>query len=152
QPPSSSMVNNGSHQMLPAGTTDAPPLSLSQPPATGPATLKQVRLSSNDPPLSVIFELSGPVQFEKNLDSNSSGATATVLLKDVTPDAALQTHQVFDKSIFKNCDISSSSSGTTVTLTTQPVTHFAVVPLDQPPRLLVTFTPQPAGQKTSSAK
>jgi outer membrane protein assembly factor BamD len=152
QPPSSSMVNNGSHQMLPAGTTDAPPLSLSQPPATGPATLKQVRLSSNDPPLSVIFELSGPVQFEKNLDSNSSGATATVLLKDVTPDAALQTHQVFDKSIFKYCDISSSSSGTTVTLTTQPVTHFAVVPLDQPPRLLVTFTPQPAGQKTSSAK
>jgi hypothetical protein len=59
---------------------------------------------------------------------------------------------VFDKSIFKDCSISSSSSGTTVTLNTQPVAHFAVVPLDAPPRLLMTFTPQAGGQKTSAAR
>lgn len=130
----------------------APPLSLSEPPTAGPATLKTIRLSSNDPPLSVILELSGPVHFDKNLESNPEGAIATLVLKDVTPDSALQTHLVFDKSIFKDCSVSSSSSGTTVTLNTQPVAHFAVVPLDGPPRLLMTFTPQAAGQKTSAAR
>jgi hypothetical protein len=139
------------HPMTSADTA-APPLSSTEPPAIGPATLKTVSLSSNDPPLSVILELSGPVHFDKNLESNSAGAIATVLLKDVTPDSALQTHLVFDKSIFKDCSISSSSSGTTVTLNTQPVAHFAVVPLDAPPRLLMTFTPQAAGQKTSAAR
>jgi hypothetical protein len=108
-------------------------------------------LSSNDPPLSVILELSGPVSFDKNLRSNSGGSTATVVLKDVTPDSALQTHLVFDKSIFKDCNVSSSSSGTTVTLNMQPVAHFAVVPLEGPPRLLVTFTPQAGTLKTSAA-
>jgi hypothetical protein len=131
---------------------DSAPLSLSEPPTTGPATLKTVRLSSNDPPLSVILELSGPVHFDKNLESNPEGAIATVVLKDVTPDSALQTHLVFDKSIFKDCSISSSSSGTTVILNTQPVAHFAVVPLDAPPRLLMTFTPEKATQKTSAAR
>lgn len=139
------------HPMTSADSA-APPLSSTQPPATGPATLKTVRLSSNDPPLSVILELSGPVHFDKNLQTSSEGATATVVLKDVTPDSALQTHLVFDKSIFKDCSISSTSSGTTVTLNTQPVAHFAVVPLDAPPRLLMTFTPQAVGQKTSAAK
>jgi hypothetical protein len=132
--------------------TAALPLSAKEPPTTGPATLKTVRLSSNDPPLSVILELSGPVHFDKNLESNSDGAIATVVLKDVTPDSGLKTHLVFDKSIFKDCSISSSSSGTTVTLNTQPVAHFAVVPLDAPARLLMTFTPENAGQKTSSAR
>lgn len=138
----------------PLTTADSatPPLSLSEPPTTGPATLKTIRLSSNDPPLSVILELSGPVHFDKNLESNPEGATATVMLKDVTPDTALQTHLVFDKSIFKDCSISSSSSGTTVTLNTRPVAHFAVVPLDGPPRLLMTFTPEKAEQKTSAAR
>ena len=133
---------------------DSAPLSLTaaEPPATGPATLKTVRLSSNDPPLSVILELSGPVHFDKNLESNPEGAIATVVLKDVTPDSALQTHLVFDRSIFKDCSISSTSSGTTVTLNTQPVAHFAVVPLETPPRLLMTFTPEKATQKTSSAR
>ncbi len=144
--------NPTSGNPMPSGDSAAPPLSSTQPPATGPATLKTVRLSSNDPPLSVILELSGPVRFDKNFESNSEGAIATVVLKDVTPDSALQTHLVFDKSIFKDCSISSSSSGTTVTLTTQPVAHFAVVPLDAPPRLLMTFTPQATGQKTSAAK
>ncbi len=139
------------HPMTTADSA-APPLSLREPPTTGPATLKTIRLSSNDPPLSVILELSGPVHFDKNLESNPEGAIATVVLKDVTPDSGLQTHLVFDKSIFKDCSISSSSSGTTVTLNTQPVAHFAVVPLDGPPRLLMTFTPQAAGQKTSAAR
>src|SRR5579862_80316 len=138
------------HQMN-AGA-DTPPLSLSEPPTAGPATLKTIRLSSNDPPLSVILELSGPVNFDKNLENKSDGSTATVTLKDVTPDVALQTHLVFDKSIFKDCSISSSKSGTTVTLNMQPVAHFAIVPLEGPPRLLMTFTPQAGTLKTSSAK
>ncbi|MEA2647722.1 MAG: outer membrane protein assembly factor BamD [Candidatus Binataceae bacterium] len=142
------------HPMTSGPSGDSAPLSLTaaEPPATGPATLKTVRLSSNDPPLSVILELSGPVHFDKNLESNPEGAIATVVLKDVTPDSALQTHLVFDRSIFKDCSISSSSSGTTVTLNTQPVAHFAVVPLEAPPRLLMTFTPEKATQKTSSAR
>ncbi|MGA7620630.1 MAG: outer membrane protein assembly factor BamD [Candidatus Binatus sp.] len=140
------------HQMeSDAGAPASAPLSLSEPPAAGPATLKTIRLSSNDPPLSVILELSGPVSFNKNLQSNSGGSTATVVLKDVTPDSALQTHLVFDKSIFKDCNVSSSSSGTTVTLNMQPVAHFAVVPLEGPPRLLMTFTPQAGTLKTSAA-
>ena len=138
------------HQMN-AGADAAAPLSLSEPPTAGPATLKTIRLSSNDPPLSVILELSGPVRFDKNLESNSDGSTATVVLKDVTPDPGLQTHLVFDKSIFKDCNVSSSSAGTTVTLSMQPVAHFAVVPLEGPPRLLMTFTPQTGTLKTSAA-
>ncbi len=136
------------HQMN--ADTNAP-LSQSEPPTPGPATLKTIRLSSNDPPLSVILELSGPVSFDKNLESSSDGSTATVVLKDVTPDTALQTHLVFDKSIFKDCDISSSSVGTTVTLKMRPVARFAVVPLEGPPRLLMTFTPQAGTLKTSAA-
>jgi outer membrane protein assembly factor BamD len=139
------------HQMN-AGADVAPPLSLSEPPAAGPATLKTIRLSSNNPPLSVILELSGPVSFDKNLQSSSDGSTATVMLKDVTPDAGLQPHLVFDKSIFKDCSVSSTKAGTTVTLNMQPVAHFAVVPLEAPPRLLMTFTPQAGTLKTSSAK
>jgi outer membrane protein assembly factor BamD len=137
------------HEM--SAASDAPPLSQSEPPATGPATLNAIRLSSNDPPLSVILELSGPVSFNKNLENSSDGSTATVVLKDVTPTSALQTHLVFDKSIFKDCSVSSSSSGTTITLNMQPVAHFAVVPLESPPRLLMTFTPQAGTLKTSSA-
>jgi outer membrane protein assembly factor BamD len=139
------------HQMN-AGADAAPPLSLSEPPGAGPATLKTIRLSSNNPPLSVILELSGPVSFDKNLQSSSDGSTATVMLKDVTPDAGLQPHLVFDKSIFKDCSVSSTKAGTMVTLNMQPVAHFAVVPLEAPPRLLMTFTPQAGTLKTSSAK
>jgi outer membrane protein assembly factor BamD len=140
------------HQMNVGGEAAAPPLSQSEPPTAGPATLKTIRLSSNDPPLSVILELSGPVSFDKNLQNNSDGSTATVTLKDVTPDVALQTHLVFDKSIFKDCSVASTSAGTTVTLNMQPVAHFAIVPLEGPPRLLMTFTPQAGTVKTSSAK
>jgi len=140
------------HQMNVGADSSAAPLSLSEPPTAGPATLKTIRLSSNDPPLSVILELSGPVSFDKNLQSSSDGSTATVMLKDVTPDVALQTHLVFDKSIFKDCSVSSTKAGTTVTLKMQPVAHFAIVPLEGPPRLLMTFTPQAGTLKTSSAK
>ena len=142
------------HEMQPAGAPEAsaPPLSTTQPPPAGPATLRTIRLSANDPPLTVVLDLSGPVQFEKHLENNSSGSIATVVLKDVTPDAGLQTHLVFDKSIFKDCDVSSSSSTTTITLNMAPVDHFAVIPLEQPPRLLMTFTPLAAGEKTSFAR
>jgi outer membrane protein assembly factor BamD len=147
--PEPSTAEPSLHQL---GAPTSAPLSLSEAPAAGPATLKTIRLSSNEPPLSVILELSGPVHFEKNLESNSDGSTATVVLKDVTPDSTLQPHLVFDKSIFKDCSVSSSSSGTTVTLNMQPVAHFAVVPLEAPPRLLMTFTPQAGAMKTSSAE
>ena len=138
--------------MMPTGDhiAAAPPLSLSEPPAAGPATLNTIRLSSNDPPLSVILELSGPVSFNKDLESSSDGSVATVMLKKVIPQTGLQTHLVFDKSIFKDCNVTTDSDGTTVTLNTQPVQHFSVVPLEGPPRLLMTFTPQAGTLKTSS--
>jgi outer membrane protein assembly factor BamD len=139
------------HQWNSDPSASAPPMSLGVPPTAGPATLKTIRLSSNEPPLSVIFELTGPVNFDKDLESNPAGSTATVVLKDVRPDVALQAHLVFDKSIFKDCQVSSDSSGTTVTLNMQPIAHFAVVPLESPPRLLVTFTPQSGTMKTSAA-
>ena len=39
------------------------------------------------------------------------------MLKDVTPDAGLKHHLVFDRSIFKDCDVTSNSQGTTITST-----------------------------------
>jgi len=108
----------------------------------GPATLREVRLSSSDPPLSVVFDLTGPVNFDDNLKNGSESSTLTVFLKGVTPDAKLARHLTFDKSIFRDCDIASDSSGTTVTLNITPVSRFAIVPLGKPARLLVTFTPQ----------
>ncbi len=107
----------------------------------GPAKLKTIRLASSNPPLSVIFDLTGPVQFEKHIQSGPGYSTVTLLLKNVTPDAAVQSHVAFDRSIFKDCDVSTAAGGTMVTLNTSPVTNYAVVPLESPPRLLVTFTP-----------
>jgi outer membrane protein assembly factor BamD len=109
---------------------------------SGPATLRTIRLSASNPPMSVIFDLSKPVQFEKHIENGPGYSTVKVLLKDVTPDAGIQHHVVFDRSIFKDCDISSDAQGTTVTVNTVPVSSYAVVPLTEPPRLLVTFTPQ----------
>jgi outer membrane protein assembly factor BamD len=108
---------------------------------SGPAMLRTIRLSAADPPLSVILDLTGPVRFEKHLANANGYSTATIVMKDVKPDAALEHHLVFDKSIFRDCEIKSDAQGTTVTLNTVPVANFAVVPLEQPPRLLVTFTP-----------
>ena len=83
---------------------------------------------------------------------STDGSVATVVLKKVIPQTGLQTHLVFDKSIFKDCNVTTDSSGTTVTLNTRPVEHFSVVPLEGPSRLLMTFTPQDGALKTSSAK
>jgi outer membrane protein assembly factor BamD (BamD/ComL family) len=109
---------------------------------SGPATLRTIRLSASNPPMSVIFDLSKPVEFDKHIENGPGYSTVKVLLRGVTPDAGIQHHVVFDRSIFKDCDISSDAQGTTVTVNTVPVSSFAVVPLSEPPRLLVTFTPQ----------
>jgi len=127
---------------------------------TGPATLNKVRLSSADPPLSVIFDLTGPVAFENQLQSGSSSSTLTIHLKETRLAKGLATHMVFDRSIFHDCDIQSDAGGTTVVVNTSPVSRFAVVPLNAPPRLLVTFTPEqqepvgasePSGDTANSA-
>ncbi len=117
----------------------------------GPATLRTVRLSSSDPPLSVIFDLSGPVSFDQHLDSGDSSATLTLNLKQVTPAAGLSRHVVFDTSIFRDCEIDQDATGTKIVVNTTPVTRYAVVPLTSPSRLLVTFTPRAGRTATASA-
>jgi outer membrane protein assembly factor BamD len=116
---------------------------------TGPATLNRIRLSSANPPLSVIFDLTGPVAYDNQLQGGAGSSTLTIRLKDTKPAGGLATHLVFDRSIFHDCDIQNDAGGTTVTLNTMPVSRFAVVPLIAPPRLLVTFTPEQ--QSTGSA-
>jgi outer membrane protein assembly factor BamD len=110
--------------------------------SAAPATLRSVRLASSDPPLSVIFDISGPVKFEKHLESGPGYSTLTVRLLRTSPDAKLERHLVFDRSIFKDSDITSEAGNTTVIVNTVPVSRFAIIPLQEPPRLLVTFTPQ----------
>ncbi|HEY6418790.1 MAG TPA: outer membrane protein assembly factor BamD [Candidatus Binataceae bacterium] len=127
------------------------PPAAAEPAPSGAQMLKTIRLSSANPPMSVIFDLTGPVQFDKHLESGPGFSTAVVLLKGVRPDVGLGHHLVFDRSIFKDCDVQSSSQGTTVTVNTVPVTNFAVVPLDGPPRLLVTFTPSSQNQAMGSS-
>ena len=107
-----------------------------------PATLRTIRLSSSNPPMSVILDLSKMVKYEQHIENGPGFSTVKVLLRDATPDASVQHHVVFDRSIFKDCDIESDSKGTTVTVNTIPVSSFAVVPLNAPPRLLVSFTSQ----------
>lgn len=107
---------------------------------SGPPTLKTIRLSSADPPMSVIFDLTAPVPFTQHLDNGPGYSVASVTLTGVHPDTTLARHLVFDRSIFKDCDVETTPQGTTVTVNTVPVSKFAVVPLDGPPRLLVTFT------------
>jgi outer membrane protein assembly factor BamD len=118
----------------------------------GPAILRTVRLSSSDPPLSVVLDLTGPVNFDDDLKNESDSSTLKVFLKGVSTDSNLPHHLVFDRSIFHDCDIESDSNGTTVTVNTVPVSRFAIVPLERPARLLVTFTPQntPASTTASS--
>ncbi|MBV8134724.1 MAG: outer membrane protein assembly factor BamD [Deltaproteobacteria bacterium] len=110
--------------------------------ATGPATLKTIRLSQADPPMSIILDLTGPVAYDKRVQNGSGYSAAIVTLKDVTPDKTLQSHIVFDRSIFRDCDVKTDSQGTTVTMNTVPLADVSVVPLDGPPRLLLTFMPQ----------
>jgi hypothetical protein len=110
--------------------------------ALRPATLNKVRLSSADPPTSVIFDLTGTVPFESQLQNGSGSSTLTIRLKETKPASQLATHLVFDRSIFRDCDIQTAGGETTVTVNTSPVSRFAVIPLNAPPRLLVTFTPE----------
>jgi outer membrane protein assembly factor BamD len=110
--------------------------------AAGPATLKTIRLSQADPPMSIILDLTGPVTYNKRVENGSGYSTAILTLKDVTPDKTLQSHIVFDRSIFRDCDVKKDSQGTTVTMNTVPLADVSVVPLDGPPRLLLTFMPQ----------
>jgi len=109
--------------------------------AAGPTTLRSIRLAASDPPLSVIFDMSGPVKFDKRLENGPGYSTLTVRLISTTPDTKLQRHLVFDRSIFKDSEVKSEAGNTTVTLNTSPVARCAIIPLDEPPRLLVTFTP-----------
>jgi outer membrane protein assembly factor BamD len=110
--------------------------------AAGPVTLKTIRLGASDPPLSVILDLSGPVKFDRQLENGPGYSTLTVKLNKATPDSKLEHHVVFDRSIFKDCEVSSDAQGTTVKVNTLPVARFAIIPLEEPPRLLVTFTPR----------
>ena len=115
----------------------------------GPAHLKTIRLSGTNPPMSVIFDLTGPVKFEKQMENGPGYTTVKVLLKDVTPATNMERHVVFDRSIFKDCDVSSDDKGTTVTVNTVPVTNAEVVPLTEPARLLVTYTAQSSAMGAS---
>ncbi|HLW69954.1 MAG TPA: outer membrane protein assembly factor BamD [Candidatus Binataceae bacterium] len=121
----------------------------------GPATLRTIRLSSADPPMSVILDLTGPVAYDDSMDNQNGSSTLTLDLKGVTPATALGSHITFDKSIFRDCLIQSADGGTRITVNTTPVSRFAVVPLTKPDRLLVTFTPEggapPPDQAASSA-
>jgi hypothetical protein len=120
-------------------------------PEPGPAMLKTIRLSSNNPPLTVIFDLTGPVRYEKSIEETPEGAKVTVVLEGVTPDGSVGKHIVFGRSIFKDCDVTKDTDKTTITLNMQPVMSYSVVPLDDPSRLLVTFTPQSADALKTSA-
>ncbi len=53
----------------------------------GPATLRTIRLSASNPPMSVIFDLTRPVKYEQHIENGPGYSTVKVLLKDVTPEA-----------------------------------------------------------------
>jgi outer membrane protein assembly factor BamD len=108
----------------------------------GPVLLRTIRLSASDPPLSVIFDLSGPVRFDKNFENGPDGSTLTIRLNRTSPDSSLERHLVFDRSIFKDCEIDTDAHGTTVRVNTTAVERFAIIPLEDPARLLITFTPR----------
>lgn len=136
----SSLYSNGLPDLSQALQNDK--TSSATAPHSGPVLLKTVRLASSDPPLSVIFDLTRPAKYEKRIENGPGYSTLTVLLEGVRPEQGLQHHVVFDRSIFKDCNISSDPHGTVVTVNTVRVTNYAVVPLESPARLLVTFTPE----------
>ncbi|HVN29466.1 MAG TPA: outer membrane protein assembly factor BamD [Candidatus Binataceae bacterium] len=125
---------------LPAPAAEEPKPAAEDP--NGPPTLRTIRLSSSNPPMSVIFDLSKPVKYDQHIDNGPGYSSVKVLLKGVAPDPTLQTHVVFDRSIFRDCDVTTDGNGTLITVNTVPVMGYAIVPLTEPPRLLVTFTPQ----------
>ncbi len=117
----------------------------------GPITLRTVRLSSADPPLSVILNLSSPVRYDKEFQSGANSAMLTLHLKNTAPARHLDSHLVFDKSIFRDVLVDSQGNDTTVTINTTTVSRFAIVPLEEPARLLVTFAPPEAAVGEASA-
>jgi outer membrane protein assembly factor BamD len=129
----------GDAQGMPNPEAPAPP---PQPASSEPVTLKGIRLAASANPLSVIFDVSGPVKFEKHLSSGPGFSALSVRLINTHPATTLDHHIVFDRSIFKDSQIESDSGGTTVTVNTTPVARFAIIPLEDPSRLLVTFTPE----------
>ncbi len=112
-----------------------------EPDQGGPVTLRMIRLSSADPPLSVILDLSGPAKYEKEFQSGSNSAVLTVHLKNTAPGRHLDQHMVFDKSIFRDVVVSTEGNDTTVTVNTAAVSRFAIVPREEPARLLRTYAP-----------
>ena len=81
------------------------------------------------------------MQYDKRIENGPGYSTVKVLLKDVTPDPSVQHHVVFDRSIFKDCDITSDAQGTTITVNTVPVSGYAIVSLNEPPRFVVACPP-----------
>ncbi len=145
--PSSDSLSAVAHQAASAYGPDGLPIldrTEAKAPSTpaGPATLKEIRLSQSNPPMSIIMDLTGPVTFNKRIENGSGYSSAILTLKDVTPDKTLQNHIVFDRSIFRDCEVTSGPQGTTVTMNTVPLADVSVVPLDSPPRLLISFMPQ----------
>src|SRR6185312_6282519 len=69
----------------------------------GPATLRGIRLSQADPPMSVVLELTGPVNYDDDLQHKDGAATLTLHLRSVTPDLGMARHVAFDRSIFRDC-------------------------------------------------
>jgi outer membrane protein assembly factor BamD len=110
---------------------------------SGPVTLRNIRLASSNPPLSVVLDLTGPVEYEKSFEKSSDSSELTVRLRKAQPDPKLQSHIVFNRSIFKDCDVETAGEMTTVTVRTGPVANYAVIPLEGPARLMVTYTPSP---------
>ena len=109
----------------------------------GPVTLRSIRLASSNPPLSVVLDLTGPVEYDKRFEKSSDSSELTVRLRKAQPDPKLQSHIVFNRSIFKDCDVETAGEMTTVTVRTGPVANYAVIPLEGPARLMVTYTPSP---------
>ncbi|MBF6568680.1 MAG: outer membrane protein assembly factor BamD [Candidatus Binataceae bacterium] len=116
-----------------------------------PVTLRTIRLSSADPPLSVIFDLSGPVMYSKEFQASSNSDTLTIMLKNTSPGTHLDQHLVFDKSIFRDVQVSPQGNDTEVTVNTTAISRFAIVPLEEPARLLVTFTPPDNDSSTTTS-
>jgi outer membrane protein assembly factor BamD len=118
-----------------------------------PAVLRDLRLASSPNPVSIIFDMSATPKFEKHFDGAPDSSTLTVLLQNTQPDSKLGHHMVFDRSIFRDAEIDSNGHDTTVTIHTTHVARFAIIPLEEPSRLLVTFTTEAGdlGQGTDQA-
>ena len=108
---------------------------------SGPVKLRNVRLASSDPPLSIVLDLTGPVDFDKRFRDDGDSSELTVVLHKTEPDSQLQNHIELHRSIFKDCDVQVEGDTTAVTVRTTKVANYAVIPLEGPSRLMITYTP-----------